>query len=89
MADKQWCPACDSLTSTLKRAYDEYEPCPSCGLTNEAWREVLQVRQARDDDAMAVRFTELRTANDKLQREQAELHLKINQMKSAVERLRF
>lgn len=45
MADKATCPACDSETSTIYRAFNEGEACPYCGLPADAANAVLAARE--------------------------------------------
>ncbi|MFD8117050.1 hypothetical protein [Streptomyces microflavus] len=85
MSDKTWCPACDSSTSSLNECFNNGEPCRYCGLSNSAWGEVLRVRRARDDDAMAEEFSRLRIDNDRLTRELDEVKRKFKGLKDRVE----
>ncbi len=71
MSDKMWCPACESQTSRLTECYRNGEDCEYCGLSHDAWAEILLIQAARNDDKMALKFTELRVANDNLKRELA------------------
>jgi hypothetical protein len=86
MADKMWCPGCDSQTSGLLRCFDDGEPCPNCGLSNDAWREVALVCRARNDDSLSARFAQLRVENDRLTRQLHEAHLKLNRVNDSVRR---
>jgi hypothetical protein len=85
VSSKKTCPACDSHTSALYTAFENGWPCEYCGLSHDAWSEILTIRAARNDDDLAERFTELRVENDKLKRELAEMHLKFNRLKQSVE----
>lgn len=82
MSDKTWCPGCDSLTSSLNESYSNGWPCDHCGLSNDAWREVLMIRLARDDDEMSARYSELRIKHDKLQREYRSVQAKLTRMEA-------
>lgn len=85
MGRKTYCPGCTSLTSSLNEYFDNGWPCEVCGLSNEAWREILLIQRARNDDAMAERFTELRKENDMLIRQLEEMHRKFNALRQKVE----
>lgn len=87
MSRKTHCPACDSYTSSLTSAFENGEPCPSCGLGNDAWNEVLQVRQARDDDEMALRFTKMRIRNDELERQLREVNGRLERLRETIRTL--
>lgn len=80
-----WCPACDSLTSTLARCFEEGDPCEYCGLSHTAWSEILLIRAARNDDEMSQKFSELRAHNDKLIRELNEAHIKLSAIRNRVQ----
>lgn len=84
MSDKQWCPGCDSITSKLTECFRNGWGCEYCGLSHEAWSEILLIRAARSDDELSQRVTELRIENDKLKREQKELHMKLNRLRDAI-----
>lgn len=45
MSMKAECPACDSETSELYRAFQEGDPCPYCGLPADAANAVLAARE--------------------------------------------
>lgn len=84
MADKQWCPACESCTSDLRESYENGWQCPYCGLSNAAWREILVIQAARDDDELAKKFTELRIENDKLKRDLKEANSKLDRLRASI-----
>lgn len=57
MSDKAECPACGSYSSTIRRAFGDGDPCPSCGLSADAAAEVMAIRR-RDADAELTRRCE-------------------------------
>jgi DNA replicative helicase MCM subunit Mcm2 (Cdc46/Mcm family) len=58
MADKMTCPACDSYTSDVLRAFRNGEPCPSCGLSNSAAQEVDEARTRNADETLIQKYIE-------------------------------
>lgn len=84
MSSKAYCPACESRTSSLKTAYDNGWDCEVCGLSNDAWHEILTIQRARNDDEMAERFIQLRKENDKLIRDLKEMHVKYGALQAKI-----
>ena len=84
MSSKAYCPGCESSTSSLREAFDSGMPCEYCGLSGDAWHEILTIQRARNDDDMAQRFTELRKENDKLISQLHEMHVKYNALQSKI-----
>lgn len=84
MGRREWCPGCNSSTSSLNEAWDNFEPCPVCGLGPEAWHEVQQIRISRDDDALAMKCSALIIANDKLKQELGETKHKLNKLRGVL-----
>lgn len=50
MADKAFCPACQSYTSTIREAFDNGQPCPVCGLAAAVAAEIDTIQQRRADE---------------------------------------
>ncbi len=67
MSAKEWCPACDAVTSNVRSAFERGEPCPHCGLSAAAAAELLAAR-ARGAETELVE----RTARAELRAERAE-----------------
>lgn len=84
MSSKAYCPACESRTSSLKEAYDNGWDCEECGLSADAWHEILTIQRARNDDEMAERFIQLRKENDKLIRDLKEMHDKYGALQAKI-----
>lgn len=84
MSSKAYCPACESCTSSLKEAFDNGWDCEYCGLSNDAWHEILTIQRARNDDEMGQQFAELRKENDKLIRELKAMHVKYNALQTKI-----
>lgn len=43
------CPACKAHTSSVRAAFLDHRPCPSCGLSAYAAQEILAIRQRHAD----------------------------------------
>lgn len=43
------CPGCDSHTSDIRRAFENDQPCPTCGLSAAAY-ELIGVKRSQADD---------------------------------------
>ena len=52
MSDKMTCPGCDAHTSDVAQAHYEDQPCPYCGLSASAMREILAVRRKQADEEL-------------------------------------
>ena len=86
MSRKTFCPGCESYTSSLYEAYENGWPCEVCGLSNAAWREILLIQAARNDDELSKRFTELRKENDELKRKLEEVNNKMARLRADVKK---
>lgn len=84
MSSREWCPGCDSETSTLKSAWDSGDECPVCGLSHKAWAEVRQIRLARDDDELALKYSQLRIAYDTLEKQHARIALQLKTIRQSL-----
>jgi hypothetical protein len=56
MSDKMQCPGCMSYTSSIRRAVEDNEPCPSCGLSADAIAEIYGIQRSRADEALKARL---------------------------------
>lgn len=50
MADKAWCPGCDSLSSSVLAGLREEGKCPFCGLSAEVIEAVHKAREHNVDE---------------------------------------
>lgn len=69
MSFKQTCPGCNSHASDVAHAFADGEPCPFCGLSAGAAKEIMAVQQARADDAVKAEFAALRLRADRAERD--------------------
>lgn len=63
------CPGCDSHSSSILRAFQEDRPCPYCGLSAEATREIEDIREARANEALKAQLETAIKERDEAQRE--------------------
>jgi uncharacterized Zn finger protein (UPF0148 family) len=64
MGRRMTCPACGSRTSSILRAFEDGESCPSCGLPYTALAAVIDIkaREANDEVTQRAVRAELRAA---------------------------
>ena len=55
---KMTCPGCGSHGSAVLMAFGDDRPCPSCGLSADAAREILAVQRKRGDEALKAELSE-------------------------------
>lgn len=91
MSNKMCCPGCDSYTSAIYTAYQEEEPCPYCGLSHEAAKEIETVRESRATAEFQAKyeqaFKDRDEARNDLKRASARLAYLESLIASAAERL--
>lgn len=54
MSEKQWCPACDAVTSNVRSAFEDGRPCPHCGLSAAAAAELVEAKARGAEFALVV-----------------------------------
>ncbi|HEU4544068.1 MAG TPA: hypothetical protein VFR23_23260 [Jiangellaceae bacterium] len=84
MADKMVCPACGSYTSSILRAFQEGQPCPSCGLSSQAAGEILDVQERRANEQLKAQLETAITERDRAQSEARRLAVHLDRIKRAV-----
>lgn len=58
MSEKMTCPGCSFHSSSVMAAFDDAEPCPSCGLSAAAALEIFGIRATRADVAVKAQAAE-------------------------------
>ena len=57
MSNKALCPACDSYTSDVYRAFViDGATCPNCGLPADTYHEIERIRRSRADTELTERL---------------------------------
>jgi hypothetical protein len=79
------CPGCNSRTSDIAHAFDNSEPCPTCGLSAGAAAEILTVQEGRASDAVKARFEELRLRADRAEARAEKLWLQLAAVRNALD----
>ena len=91
MSNKMICPGCDSYTSAIYAAYEEEEPCPYCGLSHDAAKEIEAVRESRATAEFQAKYEQAlkdrEEARNDLKRANARLAYLESLIASAAERL--
>lgn len=59
MSEKMECPGCGAWTSSTLDAYLDGDPCPTCGLSAAASREIISTRNKLGETELVERLTEL------------------------------
>jgi hypothetical protein len=85
VSDKIECPACNSYTSDVARAFRDDRPCPTCGLSAEAAAEILAVRTARADEALKGRLEAALVRAGKAEAEASSLRIRLEAVREALE----
>jgi len=85
MASKMTCPACNAHTSSVLDKFDEGEPCPHCGLSADAAREILNIRKTQAEDALKDRMVVLVKERDAAIQEARLLRYRLRQVQEAME----
>lgn len=84
MSEKTECPGCLAYTSSVRHAFDNGEPCPSCGLSASAAAEVVAVRRRRCDEQTKDELGEALLLIDRRDRELAIARRTIEDVRRAV-----
>jgi uncharacterized protein YlaN (UPF0358 family) len=84
MAEKMTCPACDSHTSSILRAFEDGLPCPVCGLSNRAANEVLDAERRAITEEMAEKVRLAVLERDRAQVEVQRLQRKLGRLQRAM-----
>ncbi|MEO3856181.1 hypothetical protein [Acrocarpospora sp. B8E8] len=87
MSNKMTCPGCDSHSSSILTALLDDRPCPYCGLSAEAMREIEEIRQSRADEALQARLQDAIKERDEAQREAAWSKSRLGQVERDLEAL--
>jgi hypothetical protein len=78
MSGKMNCPACHAYTSDVLRAYEDEEPCPSCGLPAEAAGHILRIQRSKADEALRAELVQVRTELGRVQADRSKLSRKLD-----------
>lgn len=88
MSDKMTCPGCDAHTSAVLAAFEDWEPCPYCGLSYEATAELEEkhrtVRQSRADDEVKRVAEEALKRAGRLEAENERLRRTVDEVRAAL-----
>jgi hypothetical protein len=85
MTRKIQCPACRAMTTEQTEAFDQGDPCPSCGLAHSYWLEVLKVRENHVESELRSRVEELLVANGTLEAENEGLRAAVSRAAAILE----
>ena len=86
MSEKTICPACDSYTSDIYRAFEDGRPCPYCGLPAEAAKAVERARERGASDEMVERAAKAEQRAAELQREARRLRALLGEARQVLDR---
>lgn len=86
MADKMTCPACDSHTSEIARAYREGAGCPYCGLPGEAMRAVVAAAERGASEQMTERAAQAEQRAATAEREATRLRALLDEIHRTAKR---
>ena len=84
MGYKETCPGCNSHTSDIAQAFFNDQPCPTCGLSAAAAREIMVIRQARADEAIKAEFEKLRLRADRAEQSRDALQECVNDLRETL-----
>lgn len=84
MADKMFCPGCDSYTSGVLSAYRDGRSCPVCGLSHEATEQILAARAKHADEVVTEQLADALKQVDKLNDENRTLRYRLKAVERAL-----
>lgn len=84
MSEKTTCPGCDAYTSSVFNAFEEWRPCPYCGLSAEAADAVTRARERKATADLAERILATEKRAGKAEREAAALRAALDRVRSAL-----
>lgn len=85
MADKMTCPACDSHLSRVLEAFNMGEPCPVCGLPQEAAVAVFEAQKRGVSDELQKRYLEAEHRATKAETETRMLRNRLAQIRQLMD----
>lgn len=86
MSEKRTCPACQSHTSAVLRAYLEGTPCPYCALPAGAAEAVEKAREHHVAEETVARLIEAEKRVAAVEHENTQLRWKLAQIGDVLER---
>lgn len=85
MAEKMTCPACNARLSDIRRAFLDGEPCPNCGLSADAAREIEAIRMKRGDEKLKADLEAALIRAGKAETEAARLRRQLDHLRYVIE----
>jgi hypothetical protein len=68
MSNKMECPGCNSYTSDINRAFEQGDPCPTCGLSCNSAIEIIELKGKRANKIVTSIAIEVTKSRDEWQR---------------------
>lgn len=85
MSEKVLCPGCDSYSSSVRAAFEEGRPCPSCKLPASAARQVEAARTRAADEGLVEQYIHAIKRAEEAETRLREAELRLDKVRTALE----